>query len=152
MSIKYYINLTAGLLQNEYQGTLIRIQSSHIESKSYDRLFYGLSDDLLYNLAIGNDCVIVDCTSNKSGKIERVAIPVITYFLNYFWFDVRKHLKVGSNRYLNLTNVVYKMFTPQTKAKLRYFKKFLATTEVKLSGITIKVEKEYDAASISRNE
>jgi hypothetical protein len=135
--MKYFINLTAGLLQNQYQGEFIRIQSSHLESHAFDRLFYSLSDALLYSLAKNEECCIVDCSSNNIGKVIKRAIPIIQSILHYRWFN----RITNEIEYKYLARILDKL-SSETKRKLDYYKKFNPQFPIKLTGISIKVEKE----------
>ncbi len=138
--IEYY-NLSAGLmaLKNKHNPRFIRIQSSHLESHAWDRLFYGLSDDLLYNLAIGIPCRIIDCTSNGTGKVIKTGIPAIRYILWRIWYDRITAQPPISPAYCN---EIYRQLSRQTKRKLRYYKKHLQCPVVFLAGKSIHVTKE----------
>jgi len=146
--VRYYINLTAGLehlfsnsIKTYSNIVFVRIQSSHIEQKAWGKLFYALPDDLLLNLAMGTKCIILDASSNCGGnsKVLRIGIPVIKYILNRLWFGVEFKPKNMDSKYLER---VYRMLNKETKQKLRYFKKFLKTKEIKLEGIGLCLEKE----------
>jgi len=142
--VLYFINLTAGLLVRHLdlykKSHIIHIRSSHIESKAYDRLFYSLSDELLFHLAIGFKCVIVDCTSNRHSKIERVAVPIIKYVLYRRWFGIDG----VKPKYIDdkFAEKVYKSLSKQTKKKLDYYKRFLDTEVIDLEAEIHKVDKE----------
>lgn len=141
--MKIYINLSAGLLQDRYKGEIIRIQSSHLESHAFDRLFYGLSDSLLYHLAMGKDCLIVDCSSNNVGKVIKRGIPIIIRVLKYLWFGEYDYSVLGED-YLKRILV---SLDAKTKKKLRYYKIF-RPTKIKLGGVSIKVAREYINESV----
>lgn len=141
--MKYFINLSAGLMQNKYKGEIIRIQSSLLESHQFDRL----SDSLLYNLARGETCMIIDCSSNSVGKVIKIGIPIIIGVLNYYWYGSKDKTTLGL-RYLN--RILSKLSYP-TKRKLKYYRNFLITNRVKLAGISIKVQKELVAFPIYEN-
>lgn len=139
MKTIYYLNLTNGLeMINQYPNPhFIRIQSSHIEAKAYDTLFMQLDSDFLMNLALGNRCVVIDASQkDRLPKSIRVGIPIIEYVLNKNWFNTEiscVSLK-GTGKTIVIhegyLNVVYNSLKSATKAKLRYFKKFLFTDEV----------------------
>jgi hypothetical protein len=137
--MKYFINLSAGLYQRKYTGEIIRIQSSHIESKAYDRLFLMFPDSILYNLAAGEDCCIVDCTSNKVGKVIN-RIPLFNYIIKRSWYNTLE-TKGLDKKYVDW---IYRNLSSCTKAKIRYFKKFMKGSPGILTGISIKLEKEKD--------
>ena len=137
-----FLNLSAGLMARNYYKNCnyIRIQSSHIENKAYDKLFYGLPAQLLYHLAINKECVIVDCTSNGTGKVIKSGIPVILYVLYRLWYDC----SYDPPKYIDIQylDTIYHKLAKQTKAKLRYYKKFTKTKKIPLKGISLHVEKE----------
>jgi len=134
-----YVNLTAGLLQNRYEGQKIRLQSSHLESHSYDRFINSLSDDLLYNLAIGRQCTIVDCSSNYTGKIKRRGLPIIKYILDYIWF---KKETIISPYGLAQMRTIYQGLSKTTKQRIKYYRKFLHVDDIRLRVVIIPVYKE----------
>lgn len=129
-----YINLTDGLkVAEKYKNTnYIYIRSSHAESHAWDRLFYGLSDDLLYRLAKGEKCTIIDVTSNSDGKLRKRIIPIIKYILNKEWFEIDVRQPPHSHEYLRkvASNLSY-----QTKRKIRYYKHHLNINSIKLDSI-----------------
>ena len=133
---KIFINLSAGLLQKEHIGEIIRIQSSHLESHSFDRLFYGLSDSLLYHLANGFHCCVIDCSSNSVGKVIKRGIPIIKAILEWRWLKIEKH-KLGKDYFKRIKISLSR----QTKNKIDYFKKFQPKI-ISLEGISCFIEKE----------
>lgn len=135
--MKYFINLSAGLYQNQYKGEIIRIQSSHIESKAYDRLFLMFPDSILYNLATGEDCCIVDCTSNNIGKVIN-RIPLFNYVIKRIWFNSLE-TKGLDKKYVDW---LYRNLSRPAKSKIKYFKKFIKGNAGNLTGISIKLAKE----------
>jgi len=135
--VKYFINLSAGLMQDKYKGEIIRIQSSHLESHAFDRLFYGLSDSLLFHLTNSVKCCIIDCSSNSEGKVIRRGIPVIKTVLHQRWFG--KVETVLGERY---TERILNSLSRQTKRKIDYYKKFNPVYPIKLCGISVSVAKE----------
>ena len=136
--MNYFINLSAGLYQNIYNGEIIRIQSSHLESHSFDNFFYLLPDNLLYSLAIGNECIIVDCSSNSTGKVIKRGIPIIKAVLNKIWFGNDSDFGLGRA----YKNRIYSSLSIKTRNKLKYYKKHLKNNIVNLLGISVYIEKE----------
>jgi len=66
---------------------IVRIQSSHIERKAWNRIFEQLNDELLFYLAIGQECQIIEGVKKPtSSKVVNTAIPVINYILYRVWF------------------------------------------------------------------
>ena len=143
---KYFINLSAGLLQDKYSGEIIRIQSSHIESKVWDRLFYLFPDNLLYAWANGEECIIVDCSSNNKGKINK-SVPIYNHIVKRLWVGIVDYK--GLDR--DYMDRIYRMLSHKTKDKIRYYRKFLRGGIYKLDGISVHVEKEVDCGSKKGN-
>ena len=129
----YFYNLTNGLEVTDLKKHphLVRIQSSHVESKAWDRLFQQLSDELLFYLAIGQECAIIDGSPNPPhSRISRIAIPVIQYILTRIWLKKKLTPALIDDEYLER---IYRSLNPSTKRKLKYYRKFLLTDEVRLS-------------------
>lgn len=69
-----YINLTNGIevipmldyLNEDYR--FIRIQSSILERKQWDKFIQDLDYDFLMNLALGNFCYVYDYGANKPDR------------------------------------------------------------------------------------
>ncbi len=131
----YYCNLTNGLEHLDRLGSvrMIRIQSTWCEQKRWNDIIFALSDDLLFNLAIGNKCVICDCSAkNRIPRALWQGLEVIEYFLNKYWFGKNYSCKgraKGMENYLcNIT------LTNSTIKKLKYYKKFLLCDSLLLEG------------------
>lgn len=134
---KIYLNLTTGIEKIEEYPTarITRIQSSHIESKAYNYLLYGLSDDLLFSLATGHECIIIDGSSNRSSKVIRIFIPVFSYIINRLWFRRFIYPHKMNKEFLEK---IYKSLSRKTKKKIRYFSKFINTNSIDLKGVSFK--------------
>jgi len=137
---RIYINLTCGLevipsLAEQHVFKVIRIQSSLIESKSWNKIFYSLDDDLLFHLALGYICIIFDGSCNKTSKVVRIAIPVIKKILEKMWLD--KELTAIEKISSDYLKKIYKSLKKDTKRKLRYYKKFLLTDKIYLFGFSV---------------
>jgi len=136
---RIYINLTTGLdkvLSFKSVYKIIRIQSSLIESKSWDKIFYSLDDDLLFHLALGYKCIICDGSTNGTSKVIRIGIPVIKRILEKIWFN-QSLVHYGVISYDYLKNI-YNSLSESTKNKLKYYRKFLFTDKIKLTGLPFK--------------
>jgi hypothetical protein len=91
----HYLNLTNGLgfcpellaqSKNGESIRVIRIQSTTIERKNYIKLFMDLDHDLLFNLAIGNQCIVYDMGTNRPfSKTISYGIPLIRYIISRYW-------------------------------------------------------------------
>ncbi len=131
-----FYNLTTGLENANIADfpRIVRIQSSHIERKAWNRIFEQLNDELLFYLAIGQECQIIEGVKKPtSSKVVNTAIPVINYILYRVWFKKNIRVLRMDPKYLDR---IYKELTPSVKKKLKYFRKFLLTSEIKLYGIT----------------
>lgn len=145
--VRLYINLTAGLAYYEYYKlennnvVFCHLQSSHLESKSYNRFFYSLPDDLLLHLALGYNCIIIDCSSNNRGKskIIRIGIPLIRFVLRKRWFNNLVYENGLDKKWLHK---VLNNLERHTKRKLDYYRNFIITKDIKLKGIYKFIEKE----------
>ena len=64
---KHYYNLTNGLQFKNFNEpySFIRIQSTACEQKRWDFIIQDLDNDFLYNLAIGNTCIVYDLSEKK---------------------------------------------------------------------------------------
>jgi len=149
---RYYVNLTAGLAYSaKIDGDVVycHLQSSHIESKAWNKFFICLPDDLLLHLALGYECYIIDCSANCGGKskVIRMGIPAIKLLLNKRWFDKFERIEPFD---LDYCKRILDMVDKSVKNKMDYFKKFLKTEEIKLFGLYERLEKE-DTESIILN-
>lgn len=94
MNDSHYINLTNGL---EFIPTLkkqgidfkiIRIPSTVLEQNDWNELFNRVSDDMLFDLAIGRNVFFYDCGCRRTySKTVFFGIPVINYVINRLWFN-----------------------------------------------------------------
>jgi len=127
-----FYNLTNGLENAplKAQPHFIRIQSSHIEGKAWNQLFYQLSDELLFYLAIGEECCIIDgSTKPLKSALTTKGIPIILYILNKVWLHQKISCSPFSDDYLNS---IYRSLKSGTKKRLKYYRKFLLTKKIRL--------------------
>ncbi len=121
---RHFINLTNGL---EWKDELpnfsfVRIESTAIEKSDWDRILRDLDANLLMSLALGHECHVYDCGTNRIvSKTISVGVPFIRDFLHKFWidcdnFEARTLLK------------------RELKRKLLYYRRYLDTTEIRLFG------------------
>jgi len=144
MSRQIYLNLTNGLealpLFKDHNYKVTRIQSTACEQ---DRLVFIISDldnGFLFDLAAGKECIVVDF-SNKHVLSRALwqGIPWIEYVLNRVWFDKETVPMVKGKNVQEYFNYKYHSIPPRILKKLKYFRKFLTTNEIKLEvlgGIT----------------
>ena len=136
----HFINLTAGLEHLvEYLHMyfmFLRLQSSHLESKEFERFLQEVDNNLLMHLALGRKCCIFDMTSRKQkNNVSRAlwqGVPWITYALNRVWFNKETEHKYGMHCHFKAE---YACLTKPTKSRLKYYRKFLLTDKIDLGYI-----------------
>ena len=139
-----YLNLTNGIeFINDYTNArFLRIQSSHCESRAYNELVKQLDSDFLFNLAIGNKCIVVDASNGfRIAKSLRTGLNVIYYLLQRAWFDKIVKLKGFDDMFLNR---VYCSLDKNCKNKLHYFQKFCLEDSINLCFYNYKTTKDGD--------
>lgn len=147
-----YLNLTNGieyLNDVEEPYSFIRIQSTTLERKLYEKLILELDYAFLLNLALGKKVIVVDYgTNRKNSKTISKGIPIIRYILNRFWYDIDEDvcfLNCNSDKKTKQTEYVKHIYNQlfvfnRTKekekviSKLRYFKRYLNSDRVYLEG------------------
>lgn len=135
-----YINLTSGLewlkdfktfeLEYHIDYEFVRIQSSLLESKCFDKVLLDLDYNFLFDLAQGNLVEIYDTSRKK--KMSRAlyqGVPFIEYVLNRRWFDKKTDAFVNDFNVTDYFEKVYQNLDRSTKNKLDYVKKFVTTDE-----------------------
>lgn len=126
-----YINLTNGIeaLGRVDNPRFLRIQSSHCESKQWEAILNSASDDLLLNLAIGNDCFIYDYSNkNKMPKSLKQGLYWIQYCLYRAWLPFNMYTpKIKGHDLTKYYSKQYKKLSRKTLKRIKYFRKFLNT-------------------------
>jgi len=138
-SVKHFLNLTNGIEAiKKYDINLekchfINIKSTYCEQKLWDKILVNLDNDFLLNLAIGNECIIYDFSNKK--KIPRSVwqgIPFIEYILNIIWFRRKTTPFVRGINVQNYFWNCYKELSNSTISKIKYYRKFLNTNNIKI--------------------
>jgi hypothetical protein len=136
--VRNYINLTAGLEWNLNPDGFLRLQSSHLESKAFDKFLCSVSDDVIFHIVTGTPCRILDCSSRKKiGRVIFQGVPLIMFVL-------KKALGINSKAIVKGINVteyfenVYKKLSKDTKNKYKYYIKFYKGNIAELTGETKK--------------
>ena len=153
MKIVNFINLTNGIefLPEVESPHFIRIQSTTIERKNWTKLFSDLDHDFLINLALGHDCRVYDCGTNRPlSKTIYFAVPFIEYCLCRFWYGqvikARRFSRGGQEindvdqYYDTIYRTVFEFDSnkdkERVKEKLKYHKRFLRGDTIRLTGIS----------------
>jgi hypothetical protein len=131
--IKHYLNLTNGLEWDVPDPHYIRIPSTALEKNDWFSVFVELDHDLVFNLALGNTCIIYDCGCRRiTSKVIASAVPTIKDCLQAFWFNgPQPKIYQGLFSYKEKTNFAH------IKRKYGYYKRYLKLNhdrEVKLIG------------------
>jgi len=129
----YYANLTNGI-EMLHSGPFVRIQSTACEQKRWSFIIEDLENDLLLHLARGYHCVICDCGHNGEPRALWQGLPWIRYVLERVWLGHVTPVLVRGHNVENYFAGQYEQLSVRAKTKLRYFRRFLATTEIFLRG------------------
>ena len=144
MKTKYYINLTNGvefLLSNpDIEYGFIRIQSTACEQQRWEYILFEIDYDFLMNLAIGNDCVVVDYSAKKNTpRSVYQGLEWIKFVLDRIWFDGKyKPFVKNHNCEKYFTQQLRNIKESKALNKIKYFKKFIMTDRLCLRVITEK--------------
>ena len=133
MSTIYYLNLTNGLERldrgpaDQHQWRFLRLQSTWCEQKLWEDIIWSsVSDDLLFNLAVGNLCIVVDYGARKQEpRAVWQGLEWVKFVLHMRWYGVRYE---PTGRCETAGKYFYDQYCrmgPRTAAKLDYFKPFL---------------------------
>lgn len=114
----------------------IRIQSTQCEQKNWDMVIQDLDNDFLLNLAIGRHITVVDYSNhiNRAARAVAQGLQLIRYVLERRWFN-RKVIPIVYNfNCSKYFDEVYRKLDKRTLKKIDYFKKFLLSDGVHLTG------------------
>ena len=134
--MKFFLNLTNGIEKFEefydLDLSFIRIQSTICEQKDWNRVIMDLDNNFLLHVALGFDCIIYDYTHH--GKESRACwqgVEFVKYCLNRIWFG---RMQTSSN-FSTYFNEQFCKLTKSVRKKLKYYRKFLLTDEIKIECI-----------------
>ncbi len=127
-----YCNLTNGLCWTSLFGDFryLRIQSSHCEAKRWGLVLDSASDDLCFNLVLGNYCIILDASKKGDTRACWQGIPWIKYALTRLILGKERDV---STKEINTTQYFKEVYeeikhTEEGKRLLnrfKYFRKFI---------------------------
>ena len=138
-----YANLSNGI-ELMPGGRFVRIQSTACEQKRWSFIIADLDNDFLLHLAMGYHCIVYDCGHNGEPRALWQGLPWIRYVLERMWLRQSNQATVRGHRVDGYFAEQYGLLTPRAKRKLRYFRKFLSTTEIALEGCWFKTEHDGD--------
>ncbi len=139
---RIYLNLTNGLeylLRNSELSyddiRIIRLQSTACEQKRWDFILNDLDYGFYMDLALGYEVTVVDYSSKrKTPRAIWQGMAFVRFALNKVWFDRDEKAIIrdgkDSTEYFNQEFYNLKR---TTLGKLKYFKRFLQTDEIRLS-------------------
>lgn len=120
---QHFVNLTNGLewIKELPHYSFIRLESTALEKKDYNRVLRDLDNHFLMCLALGHDCHFYDCgTRRQISKTVSVGLPFILDYLKRVWFS--KDVSAPDKE------------SQEIKRKFRYFRRYLKTDVIRLTG------------------
>ena len=143
MQKKIFLNLTNGIeALSKYNLKLnevnfIRLQSTHCENFSFEKILLELDNNFLMSLALGYECIVYDFGArSETSKAIYHGLEWVKYVLNRRWFGKETIPLVRKKNVTNSFKKYYSKLDKKTKKRIDYFKKFLLTDELQLNSIT----------------
>jgi hypothetical protein len=116
----------------------VRIQSTACEQKRWDFILQDLDHTFLLNLAIGNDCIVWDCSHKGKSRALYQGLSWIKFALQVYWFEQFQTPFVKTCKVTDYFNQCYTEYVHNNaplEKKLGYYVKFLnLEKEIHLSG------------------
>jgi len=78
------------------------IRSTDIEQKNWESLLMSFPDEALYFMSLGKGITIIDKSSNKMGKVEKIFCPVFQDFLR----KIRREKSINNHLKSHLENAM----------------------------------------------
>lgn len=137
---RYFVNLSSGLdYMEDFAGradvSFIRVQSTWCEQKEWDRLLCDIDSNLLMHLALGYNCMIFDASAKRDvSRALWQGIELLRYCLCAAWglpYEEQKSRGFNSGM-ATYFHEVWQNLDTKTKRKLRYFRIYLHTDELRL--------------------
>lgn len=169
--MRHFINLSNGVealasLDPGADWSFIRLTSTALEQEDWLRIFGSeVSDDLLMWLALGEPCVLYDRgTLRKNSKTVYLGVPVIRRVLASVWGLSTPSRVLGpgprtDQEVCDRTDIAGRALAAVTAPsqaagevlrRLRYYRRFLRTTEILLAGSSLATE--HDGDTIHQNQ
>ena len=143
MKTKIFLNLTNGIEALEKfdfnidEINFVRIQSTHIENESFNKLLSTLDSNLLMSLALNYECIIYDFgAKSETSKAIYYGIEWIKYVLNIRWFGKTEIPYIKGKKVEKQFAEHYKKIDKKTKKQIDYYKKFLLTNQLNIISVT----------------
>jgi hypothetical protein len=133
MNTRTYLNLSNGLfavanphVQVSSFAGVIRLQSTWCEQKRWAEILDAFSDDILFHLAIGNRCVVIDYGANK--EVSRAiwqGLELIKFVISRVWVSEDYKPQGRAASAYSYFSEVYTNLPASTITRLKYFRKFV---------------------------
>ncbi len=144
MKTKIFLNLTNGIEAFEKYGfkpeevSFIRLLSTHCERSQFERILEYLDSNFLLHLALGFHCVVYDFAANcEVSKSVNVGLEWIRFVTNKRWLNNSNYIPIIKNiDVFEHFDKHYSQLSKPTKNKIDYFKKYLNTDKINLTGIS----------------
>jgi hypothetical protein len=108
------------------QYRVIQLRSTWCEQKLWERIIQTISSDLLFNLAIGNRCVVVDYSAKKRPtRAVGQGLEWLKFVLWLRWYGVRYEPMGRCKAAGKYFDNEYRAMGRTTARRLDYFKTFL---------------------------
>jgi hypothetical protein len=138
---KHYLNLTNGLeFYNQFKDVgYVRIQSTTLESKKWNKVILELDYNFLIDIALGFNVVVIDASAKKNeSRAIYQGLPWIKFVLNKRWFNKIELTYVREYNCTKYFLFCYNKLSKLTKQKLDYCSNFLNCDEIRLNGLCFK--------------
>lgn len=118
---------------------VVYLRSTDVEQKHYHRLLWSVPDEWFYWLSKGESILIIDRSSNKKGKIERIFIPVLCDILRYFLMNLPP-IYNQYRHHFELAKITIKN-DRQLLTRIKFWKNKIQIINIKGTTIIVKNEK-----------
>lgn len=126
-----FLNLTNGIEAWIPNCHYLRIASTDLEQKNYDRVLGELSYDFLMYAATGYICNIYDFSSHKPfSRALYQGVPFIDYCLHRCWREEIKETYVKKCKVTDYFSTVYAQISKTSLRQMEYVKRFYTDTPI----------------------
>jgi len=145
--IRHFINLSGGLeaIEGLEAFEFVRIRSTDCEHKmgppQWEAILAELDANFLMALARGDDCRVYDSSAEGESHALRWGLAWIRFVLNAAWFGrVTRPVMIDGEDRSGLFHRAWRKTGKRTRRKIRYFRNFLTTDEIRLESVCVKAK------------
>lgn len=152
MKTIHYVNLTNGIEALPLpDARFVRIRSTWCEQKRWADMIFELETDLLWNLAMGNRCLVYDFSNGARGVPRSIwqGLEWIRFVVSCSW-GLKGRASVRGVDVTDYFSTEYRRLTDRHRKRISYFKKLLPCDRVLLEGIPGKTTHDGDFEHYSR--